>query len=125
MTLVEPARRILIADDDEDVRETITFNLQMLGYQVTGVGNGEDALRVARQMVPELIILDLMMPELNGFEVLASLRGHPATREVPVVVLSARAADADVWEGWKAGADYYITKPFVLDELIHFIDLLG
>jgi DNA-binding response OmpR family regulator len=65
-----------------------------------------------------------MMPERDGLDVLGSLKSHPRTKDIPVVLLTAKATDAEVWEGWRAGADYYITKPFNLDELLHFVELL-
>jgi DNA-binding response OmpR family regulator len=69
-------------------------------------------------------VLDVMMPERDGLDVLASLKSHPRTREVPVVLLTARTTDADLWQGWRAGADYYMTKPFNLDEFLRFVECL-
>lgn len=119
-----PPRRVLIADDDPDIRKILATNLEALGYHVTEADDGEQALRLARQMVPALIVLDLMMPELDGLGVLHCLRGHPVTQEIPVVLLSAKATDRDIWAGWQAGANYYLTKPFLLDELLRFVELL-
>lgn len=117
-------RRVLVADDDPDIVELLRLNLEAHGYQVTSVDNGEDARAIALAERPDLVVLDVMMPKLNGLEVLAALKAHDATREIPVVMLTARASDNDVWEGWQAGADYYITKPFDLDELLRFIGYL-
>ena len=124
MSSISPPPRVLVADDDPDIRQILTVNLEAMGYLVTEVSDGEEALRLARQMVPALIVLDIMMPELDGFGVLHSLRGHPATEHIPVVILSARTSDRDIWDGWQAGADYYLTKPFVIDQLLRFVELL-
>ncbi|HEX9530040.1 MAG TPA: response regulator [Acidimicrobiales bacterium] len=119
-----PQPRVLVADDDPDIRRILAVNLEAMGYQVTEVSDGEEALRLARQMVPAFVVLDVMMPELDGYGVLHSLRGHPVTARIPVVMLSALTTDRDIWDGWQAGADYYLTKPFMLDELLHFVELL-
>ena len=114
--------RVLVADDDHDVRRLLVENLELDGYDVTACDNGEDARELARTTGPDVIVLDVMMPKRDGFDVLASLKSNPATRGIPVVLLSAKARDEDVWQGWRAGADYYVTKPFNLDELLRFID---
>jgi DNA-binding response OmpR family regulator len=117
-------RRVLVADDDPDILDLLTLNLECHGYQVHPACDGEEARALALQLVPDLIVLDVMMPKLDGLEVLAALKAHPQTREIPVVMLTAKASDSDVWQGWQAGADYYITKPFDLDELMRFIGYL-
>jgi two-component system phosphate regulon response regulator OmpR len=119
---VPPAARVLVADDDDDIRDLLVHNLVAEGYDVTACDNGEDARDLARTMAFDAIVLDVMMPKRDGFDVLASLKANPSTRNTPVVLLSAKASDADVWQGWRAGADYYVTKPFNLDELVRFID---
>ena len=117
-------RRILIADDDPDILELLTLNLVTEGFEVLGASNGDEAWSLARDAMPDLVVLDVMMPERDGLDVLTSLKSHPRTRHIPVVLLTAKASDAEVWEGWRAGADYYITKPFHLDELLRFLDNL-
>ena len=117
-----PRARVLVADDDHDVRRLLVENLAMEGYAVTSCDNGDDARDLARTTAPDVIVLDVMMPKRDGFDVLAALKSNPATRGIPVVLLSAKASDEDVWQGWRAGADYYVTKPFNLDELLRFID---
>jgi DNA-binding response OmpR family regulator len=117
-------RRVLVADDDPDILDLLTLNLECHGYQVYPAADGEEARRLALQLVPDLIVLDVMMPKLDGLEVLAALKAHAETRDIPVVMLTAKASDSDVWQGWQAGADYYITKPFDLDELMRFIGYL-
>lgn len=114
--------RVLVADDDDDLRRLITANLELEGYDVASCDNGDDARSLARTMAPDVIVLDVMMPKRDGFDVLAALKSNAATRGIPVVLLSAKANDEDVWKGWRAGADYYVTKPFNLDELLRFIE---
>ena len=116
------AARVLVADDDDDVRDLLVHNLSAEGYSVTACDNGDDARDLARSMPFDVIVLDVMMPRCDGFDVLATLKASDDTSGIPVVLLSAKASDADVWKGWKAGADYYVTKPFNLDELLRFID---
>lgn len=124
MTVIDTSTRgrVLVADDDDDVRRLLVANLRLEGYEVTGCDNGDDARELARTMAPDVIVLDVMMPKRDGFDVLAALKSNPATRGIPVVLLSAKAGDQDVWQGWRAGADYYVTKPFNLDELLRFIE---
>lgn len=117
-------RRVLVADDDPDIRTLLSFNLTAEGFHVLSASDGDEAWSLARNAAPDLIVLDVMMPERDGLDVLTSLKAHPRTREVPVVLLTARTADADLWEGWRAGADYYMTKPFNLDEFLRFVDCL-
>lgn len=116
--------RILVADDDDDVRRLLTLNLEAEGFEVIGARNGHEAWDLGRDAAPDLAVLDVMMPERDGIDVLTSMKAHPRTKHIPVVLLTAKTSDAEVWEGWRAGADYYITKPFNLDELLHFVDLL-
>jgi len=114
--------RVLVADDDDDVRRLLTATLELEGYDVAGCDNGDDARSLARTMAPDVIVLDVMMPKRDGYDVLAALKSNLATRGIPVVLLSAKAQDEDVWKGWRAGADYYVTKPFNLEELLRFIE---
>lgn len=116
--------RILVAEDDDDVRRMLTINLEAEGFEVVGAVNGDEAWELGRTAVPDLAVLDVMMPERSGIDVLTSMKSHPRTKHIPVVLLTAKASDAEVWDGWRAGADYYITKPFNLDELLHFVDML-
>jgi len=114
--------RILVADDDPFLRDMLTLNLEAEGFQVATCADGEEARDLARASHPDLVVLDVMMPMRDGLAVLSSLKTNPSTRDIPVVLLTARATDADVWRGWQSGADYYLTKPFDLDELLAFID---
>lgn len=117
-------RRVLVADDDPNLRDLLVMNLMAEGFEVQAHDNGHDAYVQAAAFEPDLIVLDVMMPERDGLSALALLKADRHTQDVPVVLLTARATDAEVWEGWEAGADYYITKPFDVDELLHFIKYL-
>lgn len=115
---------MLVADDDPDIRALLTLNLELSGYTVAVAANGGEAGELARSLLPDLIVLDGMMPVTDGLDVLQALKADEATTEIPVVMLTARASDADVWAGWQAGATYYMTKPFDPDHLLQFIDYL-
>jgi DNA-binding response OmpR family regulator len=117
-------RRVLIADDDADIRKVVAANLTAEGIEVEAVGNGIQAQARALSMAPDLIILDISMPGRTGLEVMQALRAHPQTKDIPVVFLTARSSDADIWEGWKSGAAYYLTKPFEMAQLMHFVNSL-
>ena len=116
--------RVLWADDDPMIRSVMATNLEAEGFEVQTVADGDEAYEAAVRSCPDILVLDIMMPGRDGYTVLRDLRLNPATAEVPVVLLSAKATDAEVWEGWKSGADYYITKPFDPTELTSFIDHL-
>jgi DNA-binding response OmpR family regulator len=110
--------RILIAEDEPDILELITFTLQYASYEVIASGNGEDALRIAREELPDLVLLDVRMPRLSGYEVCQQLKSDEATRNIPVVFLSAKGQDAEVSTGLEAGAEEYLLKPFAPEQLI-------
>jgi DNA-binding response OmpR family regulator len=117
-------RRVLVADDEAPIRQLLELNLRAEGLDVVCCEDGDVAYEALRTALPDLIILDVMMPGRDGLTLLRTLRSDPLTAEVPVVLLTAKATDAEVWEGWTAGADYYITKPFDLDEILTFIRYL-
>ena len=103
---------ILIIDDEEDILELVRYNLAREGYNVRLATSGEQALRMIRQELPDLVLLDLMLPNIDGLEVCKRLKGDPDTTALPVVMLSAKGAEADVVAGLELGASDYITKPF-------------
>jgi two-component system phosphate regulon response regulator PhoB len=116
------SKRCLVVDDDPSIRELVIINLEAEGMLVQSTDNGDEAERMARASPhPDLIVLDVMMPGRDGYELLASLKADDATRQIPVVLLTAKASDAEVWSGWNSGADYYITKPFNVGELVYFL----
>lgn len=109
---------VLVADDDLDIRELVAFKLAQAGYEVRSAPDGVAALDAARAGGVDLVVLDLMMPGLSGLDVCAELRRAPATAELPVIMLTARAQDQDVATGFAAGADDYVVKPFSPRELV-------
>jgi DNA-binding response OmpR family regulator len=108
---------ILAADDDPDIRELVAFRLERSGYTVLQAADGEEALALALEHTPDLAVLDVMMPKMDGFEVVRRLRAEEATKRMPIIMLTARAQDSDVEEGFDAGADDYLRKPFSPQEL--------
>ena len=104
--------RILVVDDEEDILELVRYNLSREGYSVDGTLSGEEALRKARTKGYDLIILDLMLPGIDGLEVTKKLKANEKTRNIPIVMLSAKGEEADIVAGLELGADDYITKPF-------------
>jgi len=123
-TTGQKVKRVVVADDDPDIVDILTFNLEAAGYAVLSAADGEAARDLILSTLPDLVVLDVMMPKMDGLEVLTVLKAHPQTRTIPVVMLTAKASDNDLWAGWDAGADYYITKPFDLEELLRFIGYL-
>ncbi len=107
-----PQAKILVVDDEKDIIELVGFNLTRNGYEVTTVMTGEDALSRARSENPDLIILDLMLPGIDGLDVCRILRNEPKTAGTPIIMLTAKGEEADIVTGLELGADDYITKPF-------------
>jgi DNA-binding response OmpR family regulator len=110
--------QILLVEDDPDIRITLEQNLGDAGYTVSAVGTAEDALRLATASVPDLVLLDLMLPDRPGSEVCRSLRADPRTSSVPVIMVTARSGEDDRIAGFEQGADDYIGKPFSMRELL-------
>jgi DNA-binding response OmpR family regulator len=110
-------KTVLIADDDADIRELVTYRMTRSGYAVLQASDGEEAFELATGRRPDLAILDVMMPRCDGFEVTRRLRAQEETAGIPIILLTARAQDADVARGFGAGADDYIRKPFSPQEL--------
>ena len=120
MTESAPEREqpvVLAADDDEDILALVTFRLERSGYTVLQARDGAEALELARAEKPDLAVLDVMMPKLDGLELTRRLRAEEATSRMPIILLTARAQDTDVQQGFDAGADDYIRKPFSPQEL--------
>jgi two-component system alkaline phosphatase synthesis response regulator PhoP len=103
---------LLVVDDEEDILELVRYNLSREGYTVRLATSGEQALRMIRQELPDLVLLDLMLPSIDGLEVCKRIKGDPDTADLPVVMLTAKGAEADVVTGLELGASDYITKPF-------------
>lgn len=103
---------ILVVEDEEDIRELLKYNLEKEGYQVFGSATGEEALQAVRNRRPDLILLDLMLPGMDGLEVCRKIRGEAQTQHLPIIMLTAKGEEADIVTGLELGADDYITKPF-------------
>ena len=115
---------ILVADDNEDNLQIISRILRSNGFEVVVERNGKDALDRARETHPELIVMDIMMPEMSGTEVLERLRESPHTSRIPIILLTAMAQNDDVIAGYQIGADYYMTKPYTSKELLNGVRLV-
>ena len=110
--------KVLVVDDEPEAVELVEFNLRQAGFSVATAADGADALNKARTLQPSLIVLDLMLPEVDGLEVCKMLRRDPATASIPIVMLTAKAAEIDRVLGLELGADDYVTKPFSPRELV-------
>ena len=117
--------RVLVVDDDDVIRQLITVNLELEGFEVTPAFDGQDCLNKVKQVKPAVITLDIMMPRLDGWEAASRLRADPETAGIKVVLLSARAQEADLQRGTRIGVDAYLTKPFDPDELIDTVRRLA
>ena len=113
--------KILAVDDERHIVRLIQVNLERAGYEVVTAFDGKDALEKVELENPDLVILDVTLPDMDGFEMLQNLRKNPATRELPVIMLTAKSQDAGGFQGWQSGADCYLTKPFDLRELTSFV----
>ncbi len=118
MTQPAGGERVLVVDDESDIVALVAYHLAKSGYKVSTATSGSEALERARQDQPALIVLDLMLPDISGFEVLATLRGEEAVADTPVLMLTARREEPDRIRGLTLGADDYLTKPFSPQELI-------
>lgn len=116
--------RILIVDDDPQTLDALDFSLTLDGHQTIRATDGEQCIALARQDLPDLIVLDCMMPVMDGIVAARLLREDPVTTTVPIVMLTARATDADMWRGYQSGVASYVTKPLDLDVLVQEIDRL-
>lgn len=110
--------QVLIIDDEPDIRELLRFNLEREGYATRLAATGEEGLMMARQYGAQLVILDLMLPGIDGFDVCRALKGDPRTRQIPVVMLTAKGSESDIVAGLELGADDFIPKPFSPRELV-------
>lgn len=117
-TAVAPQERILVVDDEPEIVTLISYHLENAGYEISAAGSGAQAIEMATMEPPSLIVLDLMLPDMSGFEVLTVLRAAPAASHVPVLMVTALRQDADRIRGLSVGADDYLTKPFNPEELV-------
>jgi len=110
-------KKVLVAEDDSDIRNLIAYSLQFAGFDVVEATNGVEAVTKARAEQPDIILLDVRMPKMSGYDACAELKAEAATQSIPVVFLSARGQEAEIKHGLELGAEEYIIKPFAPDEL--------
>jgi DNA-binding response OmpR family regulator len=109
--------RILIAEDEPDIRELVAFTLRFAGHEVTTTSNGEEALNQASVLIPDLILMDVRMPRMTGYDACRAMKSTPNLKHIPVVFLSAKGQDSEIQTGLEAGAEEYLLKPFAPDQL--------
>ena len=110
--------KILIAEDEKDIRDLVVFSLTYGGFEAISALNGVDAVAKAEAELPDLILMDVRMPTMSGYEACERLKQNPTTRDIPIVFLSAKGQEAEIRQGLSAGAEEYILKPFAPDELV-------
>jgi two-component system alkaline phosphatase synthesis response regulator PhoP len=116
--------KILIAEDERDIRELITYTLQHSGFDVVATADGESALDLVLSEMPDLVLLDVRMPRMDGYEVCRQIKSNHKLASIPVAFLSAKGQEAEVRAGMEAGAQAYILKPFSMDQLLTQIELI-
>ena len=114
---------ILVVEDDNDSRETLTYMLESLGYSVSAFGSGKEVINNVNTLNFDLALLDIMMPDMNGYQVMNALKAIPKFSAVPIIFVTAKDQDSEVIEGYQGGADYYITKPYTSKQLAYGIKL--
>jgi CheY-like chemotaxis protein len=119
-----PQQRILICDDDQVILRLLQVNLELEGYEVLLAHDGEEAYRVAADQAPDLVILDIMMPRMDGYQAVQALKDNTATADIPVVFLSAKAQQSDIDRGLDHGVSNYLTKPFDPSDLLEVVERL-
>lgn len=120
----ESKRLILLVDDDEHILRSLEIYLKMEEFQVITAAGGREALDILSETRPDLVVLDIMMPEVDGFQVLEFIKSKQEIRTVPVIMLTAKSQDVDVLKGYQEGIASYMTKPFNLNELVDNINLI-
>ncbi len=121
MTVANNKIRILIAEDERDIRDLINFTLGFAGYEVIPTANGEEAYQAALREIPDLILLDVRMPRMTGYEACKLLKEQESTRNIPIIFLSAKGQENEIKSGLDVGAEEYILKPFSPDQLVERI----
>jgi CheY-like chemotaxis protein len=121
---MEKNKTVMVVDDNPDIVTIVKTILEGKGYGVQSAYSGQEVFNLLSEQKPDLIVLDIMMPQMDGLEVLSRLKGEPSTATIPVILLTAKVQYEDVLGGYKMGADYYITKPFTSTQLLNGINLL-
>jgi len=109
--------KILIAEDERDIRDLVAFTLRFAGYEVVAAANGEEAVELAPRENPDLILMDVRMPRMTGYDACRALKANPKTKDIPVVFLSAKGQESEIQTGLEVGAEEYLLKPFAPDQL--------
>ena len=109
--------KILIAEDEPDIRDLVAFTLRFAGYEVVAANNGEEAVQMASREIPDLILLDVRMPRMTGYDACRAIKANPELKDIPVVFLSAKGQESEIQTGLEAGAEEYLLKPFAPDQL--------
>jgi len=109
--------KILIAEDERDIRDLVAFTLRFAGYEVFAAPNGEEAVELASKVYPDLILMDVRMPRMTGYEACKVMKANPDLKDIPVVFLTARGQETEIQQGLEAGAEEYLLKPFAPDQL--------
>lgn len=109
--------KILIAEDERDIRDLVAFTLRFAGHEVFAAANGEEAVEMAPKVNPDIILMDVRMPRMTGYEACRVMKQHPDLRDIPVVFLSAKGQETEIQQGLDAGAEEYLLKPFAPDQL--------
>ena len=117
-------KKVLIVDDEEIIRKFLRINLLKLGYEVKEAMDGVQALEQLGKDTYDLLISDVLMPNKNGWELLKAIRSNPKTKDMPVIMLTAKNEDADMFQGYELGANYYMTKPFTKDQLLFGLKMM-
>ena len=113
---------ILVAEDERDIRELIVITLQIAGFRVVDVPNGEEAVKKATEIIPDLILMDVRMPKVTGFEACKALKREEKTKDIPIIFLSAKGQEGEISTGLELGAEEYLLKPFAPDDLIRRVN---
>ena len=122
--MADSRKRVLICDDDPVILRLLEVNLELEGYDVLIAHHGEEALEIASRELPDLVILDIMMPRLDGYQTCQKLKAQPSTEDIPVVFLSAKAQQSDIEKGKGFGVADYLTKPFDPNDLLDVVERL-
>ena len=117
-------KKILVAEDERDIRDLIAFTLQFAGYQVVSAADGQEAVELAIKEIPNLILMDVRMPRMSGYEACRRIKTEPALQGVPIVFLSAKGQESEIRLGMEAGAEEYVVKPFAPAELVERVKQL-
>jgi CheY-like chemotaxis protein len=116
--------KILIAEDEPDIRELVAFTLRFAGHEVVAGANGEEAVQLASQEMPDLILMDVRMPRMTGYDACRVMKASPHLKDIPVVFLSAKGQDSEIQTGLEAGAEEYLLKPFAPDQLAERVNAI-